>query len=76
MLMATASASERVIDDWFTFYNKVRPHSSHAGQTPAEIYAGARPVDKWTTGCAGLTTSPQAQQQLQDSINMKKNLAA
>ena len=76
MLMATASASERVIDDWFTFYNEVRPHSSHAGQTPAEIYAGARPVDKWTTGCAGLTTSPQAQQQLQDSINMKKNLAA
>ena len=68
--------AERVIGDWIGFYNTERPHSSLDGQTPAEIYAGARPVDKWTTGCAELTTSPQAQLQLQDSINMKKNLAA
>ena len=68
--------AERVIADWIGFYNTERPHSSLGGQTPAEIHAGARPVDKWATGCAALTTSPQAQQQLHDSINMRKNLAA
>ena len=74
--MTDGFVAERVIGDWLGFYNEVRPHSSLGGDTPAEIYDGARPVDKWTTGCAGLTTSPQAQQQLQESINMKKNLAA
>ena len=68
--------AERVIAEWIDFYNTERPHSSLGGQTPAEIYAGAQPVDKWTTGCAGLTTSPQVQQQLQDDINLKENLAA
>ena len=74
--MTDGFVAERVIGDWIGFYNTERPHSSLGGQTPAEIYAGARPVDKWTTGCAGLTTSPQTQQQVQNSINMKKNLAA
>ncbi len=74
--MTDGFVAERVIAEWLDFYNTQRPHSSLAGRTPAEIYAGARPVDKWTTGCAGLTTSPQAQQQLQDSINVKNNKAA
>ena len=60
--MTDGFVAERVIGKWLAFYNTERPHSSLAGRTPAEIYAGARPVDKWTTGCAGLTTSPQAQQ--------------
>ena len=74
--MSDGFVAERVIGDWLHFYNTERPHSSLGGQTPAEIYAGAQPVDKWTTGCAALTTSPQAQQQLQDDINSKKKLAA
>jgi putative transposase len=74
--MTDGFVAERVIGDWLTFYNDVRPHSSLGAKTPAEIYAGADPMDKWTTGYAGLTTSPQAQQQLQDSINVKKNWAA
>ena len=63
----------RVIGDWIGFYNAERPHSALAGRTPAEAH-GARPVDKWTTGCAGLTTSPQAQQQ--HGILINKVLAA
>ena len=74
--MTDGFVAERVIGDWLDFYNDVRPHSSLGGKTPTEIYAGNRPVDKWTTGAAGLTTSPQAQQQLQDSVNVKKSLAA
>jgi putative transposase len=62
--MTDGFVAERVIGDWLYFYNTDHPHSSLGGQTPAEIYAGARPVDKRTTGCAGLTTSPQAQQRL------------
>ena len=50
---------ERVIGEWFNLYNTERPHSSFDGQTPAETYGATRPVGKWTTGCAGLTTSPQ-----------------
>ena len=56
--MTDGFVAERVIGDWLTFYNEVRPHSSLGGKTPAEIYAGTCPVDKGTTGCAGLTTSP------------------
>ena len=73
--------AERVIGEWFNFYNTESPHSSFDGQTPAETYGAKRPVGKWTTGCAGLTTSPQASpiavsgmpreaaQQQQDTIN-------
>ncbi len=74
--MSDGFVAERVISDWITFYNELRPHSSLDGKTPAEIYAAARPVDTWTTGSAGLTTSPQAQQQLKDESNVKKQLAA
>lgn len=74
--MTDGFKAERVIAEWIDFYNTERPHSALGGRTPAEIYAGARPVDKWTTGCAGLTTSPQAQQQLQEDTHMKKSLAA
>ena len=74
--MTDSFIAGRVIGDWFEFYNTERPHSSLGGQTPAEIHAGPRPVDKWTTGYAGLTTSPQAQQQSKNSINVKKKLAA
>ena len=51
--------AERVIGEWFNFHNTVRPHSSFDGQTPAETYGATRPVGKWSTGCAGLTASPQ-----------------
>ena len=73
--------AERVIDEWFNFYNTECPHSSFDGQTLAETYGATRPVGKWSTGCAGLTTSPQvspvavsgipreATQQQQDLIN-------
>ena len=74
--MSDGFIAGRVIGDWIDFYNRERPHSSFGGQTPAEVYATARPEDKWTTGCAGLTTSPQGQQQLQEDTHVKKNLAA
>ena len=73
--------AERVIGEWFNFHNTERPHSSFDGQTPAETYGATRPVGNWSTGCAGLTTSPQvspvavsgmpreATQQQQDMIN-------
>ena len=73
--------AERAIGEWFNFHNTERPHSSFDGQTPAETYGATRPVGKWSTGCAGLTTSPQASpvavsgipleatQQQQDMIN-------
>ena len=73
--------AERVIGEWFNFHNTERPHSSFDGQTPAETDGAMRPVGKWTTGCAGLTTSPQVSliavsgiprettQQQQDMIN-------
>ena len=73
--------AERVIGEWFNLYNTERPHSSFDGQTPAETYVAMRLVDKRTTGCAGLTTSPQASpvavssipreatQQQQDMVN-------
>ena len=51
--------AERVIGEWFNFHDTERPHSSFDGQTPAETYGATRPMDKRTTGCAGLTTFPQ-----------------
>ena len=65
--------AERVIGDWIGFYNTERPHSVHAGQTPAEAYGAGRPVDMMDKADA-LTTYPPAQQQRQDVIN--RNLAA
>ncbi len=60
--------AERVIGDWIGFYNTERPHSVHAGQTPAEAYAAGRPVDMMEKP-DGLPTSPPAQQPQQDVIN-------
>ncbi len=52
----------RVLGDWIDFYNTERPHSVHAGQTPAEAYAAGRPMDMMDKASA-LPTYPQAQQQ-------------
>jgi len=60
--------AERVIRDWIGFYNTERPHSSLAGQTPAEAYGVVRPVDMMDKAGA-LPTSPQAQQQQKNLIN-------
>ena len=60
--------AERVIGEWFDFYNTERPHSSFDGRTPAEAYGVARPMDMMDKP-DGLPTSPQAQQQQQDVIN-------
>ena len=49
------------------FYNTERPHSSLAGQTPAEAYGTGRPVDMMDKPDR-LPTSPQAQQQQKDVI--------
>lgn len=65
--------ADRVIGDWVSFYNTERPHSVHAGQTPAEAYGAGRPMDMMDKADA-LTTYPQARQQQQDVIN--RNLAA
>ena len=60
--------AERIIGDWINFYNTERPHSVHAGQTPAEAYGDGQPMDMMDKAGA-LPTSPQAQQQQQDVIN-------
>jgi len=60
--------AERVIGEWIGFYNTERPHSSLAGQTPAEAHGAGRPADMMDKP-DGLPTSPQAQQQQQDVIN-------
>ncbi len=60
--------AERVIGEWIDFYNTARPHSTLAGQTPAEAYRARRPVDMMDKAIA-LPTSPRAQQQQQDVIN-------
>ena len=73
--------AERVIGEWFNFYNTERPHSSFDDQTPAKTYGATRPVGKWSIRHSRLTTSPQASpiavsgipreatQQQQDMIN-------
>ena len=65
--------TERVINEWFAFYNAERPHSALDGRTPAEAYGTTQPVDVMDKARA-LPTSPQAQQRQQDVI--KKTLAA
>jgi len=60
--------AEQVIGEWIGFYNTERPHSSLAGQTPAEAYGAEQPVDMMDKADA-LPTSPQAQQQQKDLIN-------
>ena len=40
--MSDGFKAKRVIDDWITFYNTVRPHSSLDGATPHEAYWQSR----------------------------------
>ncbi len=71
--------AERVIADWFGFYNSERPHTAHGGRTPAEAYeigAKIQPMDMLDKP-SGLPTSPQgiarrfwqAQQQQENVLN-------
>ena len=53
--------AERVINEWISFYNTERPHSSFDGRTPAEAYSAVRPMDMMDKP-HGLPTYPQAQQ--------------
>ncbi len=66
--------AERIIGEWMDFYNTERPHSALNGSTPEEAYRTGRPVDMMDKAGA-LPTSPQAQQQQEDS-NLNRNLAA
>ena len=59
--MTDGFVAERVIGEWMTFYNTVRPHSALGGATPAEAYVSGRPGDMMDKASA-LPTSPQAQQ--------------
>ena len=67
--------AERVIGEWIGFYNTERPHSAHAGRTPAEAYGIGQPVDMMDNASA-LPTSPPAQQQQQQQDVINRILAA
>ncbi|GAB6052837.1 hypothetical protein JCM17960_31500 [Magnetospira thiophila] len=74
--LADGFEAQRIIGDWFGFYNTERPHSALGGLTPAEAYqigGDGGPVDMMDTP-RGLPTSPQAQQQQGNMIN--RELAA
>jgi putative transposase len=72
--LADGFKAQRVIGEWMDFYNTERPHSALNGRTPEEAYRTGRPVDMMDKAGA-LPTSPQAQQQQEDS-NLNSNLAA
>lgn len=42
--LADGIEARRVIGGWFDFYNEVRPHSSHDGGTPAQVYVQGLPT--------------------------------
>ena len=69
--MTDGFVAERVIGEWIDFYNTERPHSAHAGRTPAEAYAtvGTRQPMDMMDKPSGLPTSPQAQQQQKLVLN-------
>ena len=72
--LADGFKAQRVIGEWMDFYNTERPHFALNGRTPEEAYRTGRPVDMMDKAGA-LPTSPQAQQQQEDS-NLNSNLAA
>ena len=55
------------IGAWLSFYNDERVHQALDYNTPREIFDAVAPVDMWTTQESALPTSPQAQQQQQES---------
>ena len=63
--------AERVIGEWIGFYNTERPHSALGGRTPAEAYGARQPVDMMDKATA-LSTSPQAQQQQENLIVLRR----
>jgi putative transposase len=71
--MSDGFVARRVIGDWITFYNTIRPHSALQGRTPAEAYKLEPPADM-TDKPRGLPTNPQARQNKQSVI--KETLAA
>ena len=42
--LADGIDARRTIGGWFGFYNEVRPHSSHDGGTPAQVYVEGLPT--------------------------------
>ena len=71
--MSDGFVAQKVIGEWLTFYNTIRPHSSLAGQTPAEAYKIEPPVVAPDKPC-GLPLPPQARQTRKNMI--KETLAA
>ena len=69
----TAVAQARIgIGAWLTFYNDERLHQALDYKTPREIFEVSKPVDMMDNASA-LPTSPQAQQQQQESyLSMKE----
>ena len=41
--LADGIEARQLIGEWIAFYNLERPHSSHQGRTPDEVYRGASP---------------------------------
>ena len=59
--MSNGFIVRRIIGDWITFYNNIRPHSALQGRTPAEAYKLKLPAHI-TDKPRGLPTNPQARQ--------------
>ena len=70
----TGSEAGAQISKWMNFYNVRRPHSTHNGATPDEVYRAGRPVEMMDKARA-LPTVPQARQ-LQTALGSIKKLAA
>ena len=64
--IADGFTARRVIGEWISFYNTIRPHSALARSTPAEADRDGTPVDMMDKPLRALPTYPQAQQQRQE----------
>jgi len=71
--MSDGFVARKVIGDWITFYNTIRPHSALQGRTPKEAYKLEPPVVAPDKPC-GLPKPPQARQNKQSMV--KETLAA